>query len=309
MAYCGGTFVGESLFSRYMFPYPPSWLQQWSEIIAGLGTVVLTVFLVLLYKRQARQLEAQHEAVLEVTNAEWYGDKAIIWISNFGNGVAKSLNLATLVKSDTGEHCEHIVRSNSLKRIDKEGEWTNLIQPGEEEVPFHGTSKVGKLAPRNWSGDWISIKFSNFIRIARDNDSTEVKYAHVVQGAELSGNSCWDRIDPMTQSVNPQDFDREHSLGNLPGKTKHGLDNTFYRYFRTSIFWKLAVRLYVFSIRILNKVIPKVKLRPRSLDASGTKRVKRIILKKDIKDFYGNLKSKVSSGRTWLGNRLPIKGA
>jgi hypothetical protein len=273
-----------------------------------LGTVVLTVFLVLLYKRQARQLEAQHEAVLEVTSVEWYGDKAIIWVSNFGNGVAKNLNLATLVKSDTGEHREHIVRSNSLKRIDKEGEWTNLIQPGEERVPFYGTSKVGKLAPRNWSGDWISIKFSNFIRTARDNDSTEIKYTHIVQGAELSGNSCWDRIDPMTQSVNPQDFDREHSLGNLPGKTKHGLDNTFHRYFRTSIFCKWAVRLYVFLIRILNKIIPKMKIRPRNLDASGTKRVKRVILKRNITEFYGNLKSKVSSGRTWLGNRFPIKG-
>ncbi len=307
--YCPGTFVGGSIFNRYMFPYPPSWLQQWSEIIAGLGTVVLTIFLVLLYKRQARQLEAQHEAVLEVTNVEWYGDRAIIWVSNFGNGVAESLTLATLVKSDTGEHREHIVRPNALKRIDKEGEWTNLIQPGEEDVPFQGTSKVGKLSPRNWPGDWISIKFSTFIRRTRDNDSTEVKYAHVVRGAELSGNSCWDRIDPMTQSVTPQDFDREHSLGNLPGKTKHGLDNTFYRYFRTSIFWKWAVRLYVFSIRVLNKVIPKMKLRPRSLDASGTKRVKRVKLKRDIRCFYKNLKSKISSGGTWIRNRLSIKGA
>lgn len=296
------------MFNRYMFPYPPWWLQQWSEIIAGLGTVVLTVFLVLLYKRQARQLEAQHEAVLEVTNVEWYGDRAIIWVSNFGNGVAKRLRLTTLVKSDTGEHREYTVQANSLKRIDKEGEWTNLIQPGEEKVPFQGTSKVGKLAPRSWPGDWISLKFSNFIRRARDNDSTEIKYTHVVKGAELSGNSCWDRIDPMTQSVNPQDFRRKHSLGNLPKKTKHGLDNTFYRYFRTSIFWKWAVRLYVFSIRILNKVIPKVKLRPRSLDASGTKRVKRVILKRDIRFFHEVLHSKISSGRTWLKNRLRIKG-
>lgn len=279
-----------------MFSSPPFWLQQWSEIIAGIGTVVLTIFLVLLYKRQAEQLEAQHEALIEVTDVEWYDDKAIIWVSNFGNGVAKNLRLATLVKSDTGEHREYIVRSNSLKRIDKEGEWTNLIRPGEENVPFHGTSKIGEMAPRNWPGDWISIKFSNFIRTARDNGATEVKYSHVVQGAELSGNSCWDRINPMTQSVNPQDFDWNHTLENLPGKTEHGLDDTFYRYFRSSFFWDLTMRLYVFLIRMLNRVIPKIQLRPRNLDASGTKRVKRVLLKRDLKFSYRYLKRKLSVG-------------
>jgi hypothetical protein len=128
-----------------MIQQPPTWLQQWSEIFAGLGTVILTVFLVLLYKRQSRQLEARHEPLLEVTDIEWYGDNAIIWISNFGNGVAKNLRLATLVKSDTGEHRSHIVRSNSLKRIDKEGDWTNLIQPAKKKCHSTGYQRLGSL--------------------------------------------------------------------------------------------------------------------------------------------------------------------
>jgi len=287
-----------------MFSSPPIWLQLWSEIVAGLGTVVLTIFLVLLYKRQARQLEAQHEALLEVTDVEWYGDKAILWVSNFGNGAAKNLRLTTLVKSNSGDHRNHAVRSNSLKRIGKEGEWTNLIQPDEENVPFHGTSKIGAPAPRKWPADWLSIKFSNFVRRARENGSTEVKYTHVVEGEELSGNSCWDRVNPMTHSVNPQNYDYENSLGHLPGKTKHGLDDTFYRYFRTSIFWKWAVRLYVFAIRTWNKAIPRIKLRPRSLDASGTKRVKRVLIKQHIKYLYNDLKSKLGDSRIWLKNKL-----
>jgi hypothetical protein len=44
---------------------PPQWALQWSEIVVGLGSVVLTILLVVLYKRQQEQLAAQHEAVLE----------------------------------------------------------------------------------------------------------------------------------------------------------------------------------------------------------------------------------------------------
>lgn len=277
-----------------MLPHPPSWLQQWSEIISGLGSIILTIFLVLLYKRQARQLEAQHEAVLEVTSVEWYGDKAIIWISNFGNGMAKNLRLATLVKSETGEHRDHVAQSNSLKRIDKEGEWTNLIQPGEEEVPFHGTSKIGALAPQKWPGDWLSIKFSTFVRKVSDNGATEVKYVHVVQGTELSGNSCWDRIDQMTRVINPQNFDQKHSLANLPRHTRDGADSTFRRYFQESVLQSWLARIYVMFVRLLDKLTPKVKLRPRNLDASGTKRMKRVILKRQVNNLYNNIKQKLS---------------
>lgn len=279
-----------------MIPAPPTAVHQWSQIIAGLGTVILTVFLVLLYKRQQEQLAAQHEAVLEVSNVEWYDDRAIVWVSNFGNGVAQHLSLVTLVKSDNDDHREYTLRGNALKRIDKEGEWTNIIQPGEENVPFHGKSKVGQLAPTDWPSAWISLSFSGFIRRAKDSGATEVKFCHVVKGAELSGSSCWDRVNPMNQSTNPQKFDFQHSLENLPTRTEHGLDDTFYPYFKKSVIRKWAIRTYVLWLQFFNRVLPKITVRPRELDASGTRRVKRVVLKRQLKKKTMLVKRKVEDG-------------
>lgn len=288
-----------------MVPSPPVWLQQWSSLVAGLGTVVLTAFLVILYQRQKEQLAAQHKAVLEVTDVEWYGDRAILWVSNFGNGVAENLHLTTLVKSETGEHRTHAGRSNALKRIDKDGEWTNLIQPGEEEVPFHATAKVGQPAPINWPADWTSLKFSSFVKEAKENGSTEVKYLPVVKGGELSGDVCYDTVYPMTRSVNPQEFEFEHSLGNLPSYTEHGLDETFIRYFRESTSWKLAFNMYERVINVLNWPLPVITLRPRILDASGTKRVKRVLLKRDLKHLATVTKKQIVSFPSSVRERIP----
>ena len=285
-----------------MIPSPPIWLQQWSNLVAGLGTVILTAFLVILYKRQKEQLAAQHNAILEVSNVEWYGDKAILWVSNFGNGVADNLFLTTLVKSESGEHRTHASRSNGLKRIDKEGEWTNLIQPGEEDIPFQAEAKVGQPAPMTWPKGWVSLKFSAFVRKAKENGSTEVKYLPIVNGTELSGNVCYDTVYPMTRSVNPQEFEFEHSLGNLPGHTRHGLDDTFIRYFRESTTRKLVFGMYARVIRALNWLLPAITLRPRVLDASGTKRVKRVLLKRDLRYFVNNTKKRAEN----MSARLPL---
>lgn len=270
----------------------------------GLGTVVLTAFLAILYKRQKEQLAAQHKAILEVTDAEWFEDKAILWISNYGNGVAKDLEFVTLVHSDTGDHRNYASRSNALKRIDKDGEWTNLLQPGEEQIPFEARAKVGKPAPPNFHKDWISIKFSHFIKEAKESGSTQVKYLFVVKGAELSGNMCYDTVYPETRSINPQNFEFRHSLGNLPGVGFHGSDLTFIRYFRESLTWKLAVELHMRVVRVLDRVLPFITLRPRVLDASGTKRVKRVLLKRDLRHLSTTTKERAVTFPSWVRKRL-----
>lgn len=285
-----------------MIPTPSTAIHQWSQIIAGLGTVILTIFLVILYRGQRDQLAARHEAVLEVTEVEWYRDKAIIWISNFGNGVAKDLFLTTLVKSNTGDHQTYALRSQGLKRIDKQGTWTNLIQPGEEDIPFHGKSVLGSVAPQTWARGWVPISFSTFVRRAKGNGSTEVKFCHVVNGVELSGDTCWDRLEPMDQIVNPQDFNRTHSLSDLPSVTKSGASNAFYPYFRESTIRNFAVRIYARALYFINKLFPRIKLRPRPLDASGTKRVKRVLLKRQLEqkaDLVRQRVPEVLTGENW----------
>ena len=274
-----------------MIPGPPEEFVSWSRIIAGLGSVFLSGLLVILYKKQQEQLAAQHEAVLEVTDVEWYDDKAIIWISNFGNGVAKNLFLTTLVKADNNEHREYTIRHNALKRIDTGGEWGNHIRPDEEDIAFTGQSKVGQPAPETYPGDWVSLKFSPFVRRAKENGATQVKYLHLIQGTEASDERSAAAVNEMTRSVNPQDFDYENSLGNLPSFTQHGRDMTFQRYLRESLLRDIIYRIYIHCVRFVDLVTPKIVLRPRAYDASGTNRVKRVLLKRQLTRSYSRLKS------------------
>lgn len=274
-----------------MISPPPTWFFEWVRILGVVVSAFLSFLLVILYKRQQEQLAAQYEAVLEVTDVEWHEDNAIIWLSNFGNGVAKNLCLTTLVKADNDDHRNYAVRHNSLKRIDVGSEWGNHIRPDEEEIPFIGKSKINKPAPYDYRGNWAPIRFSSFVRRAKDNNATEVKYCHVVEGKEVSGEKCAALLNPMVRSIDPQKFDSNNSLENLPSYTRHGQDTTFMPYFRKSWGRDFIFRVYCRSVRLLNLVLPKIHLQPRRPDTSGTKRVKRVLLRQQVRLLIRKLRS------------------
>lgn len=165
---------------------PPDWLLRWSEVIGALGTVTLTVFLVILYKRQQEQLAANHAAILDISDVEWSKDTGTFSISNLGNGAVRHLQLITVMRVDTGAHREHVIMKTFMKRQDKGSELSSVIQPGEEDIPFQGKSKVGILSPAGWSRDWYGQKFSHFIKNLKTEGASEVKYRHIVQRWELS---------------------------------------------------------------------------------------------------------------------------
>lgn len=227
---------------------PPRWLLQWSEVIAGIGTVVLTIILVTLYKRQQEQLAANHAAILEVSEVEWSRDTGRFLISNFGNGAVRNISLSTLIEVDTGAHRKYILRRNRMKREDKSGEWSSVIQPGEEEIPFEGKSKVGKMAPIGIPKNWMSIKFSDFIREMKDKSATEVKYLHVVHGWEMSDKSHKQSVYLSSRGLNPQHFEREHSLENLPGLVEYSNKEPFIPYFYLSNIRKISNWIHIQSI-------------------------------------------------------------
>ena len=271
---------------------PPGWVYEWSQIVGALGSVLLSALLVVLYKRQQQQLAADHKALLEVSDVEWDRDTATLCLSNFGNGVATNLSLTTLVYTRSGEHRKYVTKSNHLKRRGKSGTWANTIQPGEDDVVFEGKSRVGEPAPQKYPNDWSSVNFSLFIKQMKVKDVTEVKYLHVVNGAELSGKRCLATVNPMTRSVNPQEFEREHSLENLPGFSEYGHDETFIAYLQPSSISKFLNIQYYRSIRIMNW-LPRVSIRSRPTDSSGNNKVKRVILWKNIKERIGELREYV----------------
>lgn len=282
---------------------PPQWLLQWSEVVAGIGTIVLTALLVLLYKKQQEQLAAQHEAVLEVISVDYDGDEVLVHLSNFGNGVARDIGLVTLVYTDSGEHRKHVLKSNQMKRQDKGGTWTNVIRPGEENIPFRGKAKVGKLAPRSWGKNWVGIPFSAFVKRLKQDDIDEVKFLLVVSANQLSGRQTHALVTDTTRSTDPTQFDHSHSLEDLPTVTQHGHDTTFERYFYNTFFEKVVGRIYYHGISTLNR-IPRVNLSPRVTDASGLKRVKREPLKRNIRDRISNLRERIRNTLSWIRNRF-----
>ena len=214
---------------------------------------------------------------------EWDRDEATLRISNFGNGVARNLSLVTLVHVESGEHRTYSARRHYLKRQDKEGEWANTIRPEEEDIEFVGDSKIGDMTPnRSSSRDWYGIYFSLFINQMKGKNVEDVKFMHIVRGSELSNSPCLVPVERGTKSVNPQEFDRNHSLENLPSVTVYGSDETFLPYFRQDALAKVRPWIYHNGIRLLN-AIPKVNIRRRGLDASGLKPVKRVILRRNIR--------------------------
>jgi hypothetical protein len=173
----------------------------------------------------------------------------------------------------------------------------NAIQPQEEHIPFESKSVVGKPAPINFKGDWISRDFSDFIRDIKEEGSTEVKYLHAVVGNQLSSRRVAEPIYMTTRGVNPQDFVRKHSLSNLPGVTGYGYDHTFDHYFRSAWWSGFKNWIYFARVRFLNWLLRGRGPRIRPLDASGKKRVKRVLLRRDVSDSMRRIK-----------NRIPIVG-
>jgi hypothetical protein len=230
------------------------WLQEWNQVIAGLGSLVLSSLLVILYYRQQKQLSMEHRGILDVTDVDWDRNEATLKVSNYGNGVVVNLVLITLAYTKSGEHRNHSWMKPLMKRQDKQGEWANAIQSNEENAPFKGKSKVGNLTPTETPDEWFGTPFSSFIFMMKDKGVEEVKFAHVVMGTDLSGNRCLAVVNPLVRSVNPQDFQRQHSLENMPGGGFHSRDNTFERYIDPSFRRKAKRWIYHRGIQAINPV-------------------------------------------------------
>lgn len=260
----------------------PEWVLQWNEIVATVGSIILTLFLIILYKRQQEQLAADHKAWLEVSDAEWDGDEATIQLSNFGNGTAANLKLVTLAYIETGEHQEFSIMRNSMKRPNKEGTWANVIQAGEEDVTLTGKSRVGRPGPEDWSRNWIPSPFSQFVLDLKRMDVETVKILPIIQGIELSNSIIYATVYSTPISFNPQNFEQGDSMQNLPSVVVHSNDDTFEPFFRKSSFDKIKRWTYFNGIQLIN-LVPGVSLQVRVANISGMGLVKTDSLQHKIK--------------------------
>lgn len=78
-----------------------------------------------------------------------------------------------------------------------------------------------------------------------------------------------------------------------------GKDTTFHPYFNIPSSKKLENRIYRKTVHLIDWIVLWVSIRPRRLDLSGTKRVRRTLLKQTIKyrikKAWGGLKAKIGT--------------
>lgn len=141
------------------------WLQSWSSVIGGLGSVLLTAGLVYLYLRQTRlqerqteiqerqqQLsESQAQPVVEVGAVDVEGDQLYVTLSNGGGGIAKNLEIVTEVDFQPTSDIEPVETQSPLSELVAEeyGDELNVdeigrsLRPYETNSTFVGTPLLG----------------------------------------------------------------------------------------------------------------------------------------------------------------------
>lgn len=96
-------------------------------------------------ERQTELAEIEHKAYLEIEDYKFEGDRIIVLISNFGNGVAKNLRLKTKLETDGPDHLKLQPGTSRLRRRNGsdqpyEGQ---ALRSGEQRISFEGEAIVG----------------------------------------------------------------------------------------------------------------------------------------------------------------------
>jgi len=126
-----------------MFEPVYDWLLRWGTVIGGLGSVLLSIVLVILYRQQKNLLRdqfiANHRAKLEVSSAFPTENQIDINLSNVGNGVATDLEIAILgVYTTEGGELRDGITSNKLDRAYRFESKSGSLEANETDVHYVG---------------------------------------------------------------------------------------------------------------------------------------------------------------------------
>lgn len=210
---------------------PPTWLVEWSSLLTGFLTLLLTVALVLLYKQQKDLFAENHRGLIDVVNSEFNGDAANLELTNFGNGVVTDLSLVTLLEFEGKEDKEFGIVGNRMERQDESaGAYT--IQANEVGIPFQANARLAY----NDDGERETRPLSYVLTELSRNDISSVYCQFVVTGRDLTGDEVREPVNypfevdlteaegPLTaQNINevfpsPAPFDTFHEF--LSGPTR-----------------------------------------------------------------------------------------
>lgn len=132
-------------------PYAPffNWLLKWGQVLGVLGSLILSGLLVWLYYQQYELLKIEQTPSLEVSDWEMNGDKITLYLSNFGEGLAKNLRLRTTVEFPTEDDVNMV--SDSRHR--------DSVEVFTVEHNIHRYEEGEQLRERNIMGTERKVEF------------------------------------------------------------------------------------------------------------------------------------------------------
>jgi len=104
-----------SLLSPYALFF--NWLLKWGQVLGALGSLILSGLLVWLYYQQYELLKIEQTPSLEVSDWEMNGDEITLYLSNFGEGLAKNLRLRTTVEFPTEDDVNMVSDSRNRDSV------------------------------------------------------------------------------------------------------------------------------------------------------------------------------------------------
>ena len=95
-----------------------SWLLKWGEVLGVFGSLILSGLLVWLYRQQYELLKIEQTPSLEVSDWEMNEDEITLYLSNFGEGLAKNIRLRTTVEFPTEDNVSMVSDSRSRNSVE-----------------------------------------------------------------------------------------------------------------------------------------------------------------------------------------------
>lgn len=155
------------------------WLLRWGDVVSGLGLLLFTAFLVILYRQQktllSRSYKTTHKAKIEVDFQYTGGeDELYLDLSNVGNGVATDLDLVILgIYTDADGTVQDGILTKPLYRLDRGDAYTRgSLEAREREIEYRARLSFPSL-------DGIDHTFPSGLQKIKDKESLDVVRLHI----------------------------------------------------------------------------------------------------------------------------------
>ena len=147
--YVTGLFIIVGIVIAIGLTEPRQFLNANSGAVSGMLSALLVLLYLAQYRTQKEQqqlMEANHRSIVEVEDYRAHGEKLILELSNFGNGVATDLELVILPAFEETEYRRPDIFRTKLTRLPEDSNQNRRgksIKAGEAQIPFEARPVIG----------------------------------------------------------------------------------------------------------------------------------------------------------------------